>query len=89
MIYLFFLIPAAFFIFNVWIEIGRSKKWHRSSHIPLFGGVLTTVIAWMIFREWWTILFILTDFGLVLLFLIWLRIVPREVENEITKSSSL
>lgn len=80
MIYLLFLPSFFLLILNIWLELGREKIGNGGSPIPLVGGGIAAIVAWVIFREWWAVFFILLDYSLLALLLIWAGLMKRSAQ---------
>lgn len=69
--FFWFLIPVGvLFAFNAVIEYGRHKGHHGASGIPVFGGLIAAMGAFMCLPYWWALcapLFLWFDFGMIML----------------------
>lgn len=74
--FLWFLIPVGIlFLFNAIIEYTRSQGYHGASGIPVFGGMLAAIGAFMCLPYWWALfapLFFWFDFAMVMLAVVYL-----------------
>lgn len=74
--FLWFLIPVGIlFAFNAIIEYTRSQGYHGASGIPVFGGMLAAIGAFICLPYWWALftpLFFWFDFEMVMLAVVYL-----------------